>query len=117
MLVQVAQMVLAILATAGYVLYCFVHLYWLGGSEIHYDCMIQVLCDVCTIGYHNTGQQCELCRGGSVQYMLPIVIVIVLAATALIVFIGRRLDTTKFVAGAKVLVYVNIFYLNKFDPS
>ena len=63
-----------------------------------------VLCGVCQIGYHASGSTCSVCRGTANAWLLPIMCVVVVLLCALAVWVSRRLDTTKLVNGAKVIV-------------
>ena len=63
-----------------------------------------VLCGVCQLGYHASGSECSLCRGSANAWLLPVMCVAVVLVGALAVWVSRRVDTTKLVNGAKVIV-------------
>ena len=65
---------------------------------------VGVLCGVCQVGFHASGSVCSVCRGSFNAWLLPVMCVVLVLVSALAVWVSRRLDTTKLVNGAKVLV-------------
>ncbi len=62
-----------------------------------------VLCGTCALGFHNSGQTCVECVG-TTKYAIVIVVIVATLAFALLYWVSLKLDTTKFVNGAKVAV-------------
>jgi hypothetical protein len=62
------------------------------------------MCGVCAPGYHLSSKACELCAGSANTYLLPILAAALLVCVALFVFISRRVNLTKLVSAAKVIV-------------
>jgi hypothetical protein len=62
------------------------------------------MCGVCSSGYHLSSRACELCTGSANAYLLPVLAVTLVACVALFVFISRRVNLTKLVSAAKVIV-------------
>ncbi len=54
--------------------------------------------------YHASGLSCTLCRGSANAYLLPVLCVVAVLVAAAGYYVAKRLDTTKFVSAAKVLV-------------
>lgn len=61
-----------------------------------------VLCGVCERGYHATGSACTVCVGSN-QTMLPILAGVIVIVGAILVYIAKRVDTSKMVSTTKVL--------------
>ena len=62
------------------------------------------MCGVCSPGYHLSSRACELCSGSVNAYLMPVLVLALVAFVALFVFISRRVNLTKLVSAAKVIV-------------
>jgi hypothetical protein len=62
------------------------------------------MCGVCSPGYHLSSRACELCTGSANAYLLPVLAVALVAFVVLFVYISRRVNLTKLVSVAKVIV-------------
>jgi hypothetical protein len=62
------------------------------------------MCGVCSSGYHLSSRACELCTGSANAYLLPVLALVLVACVALFVYISRRVNLTKLVSAAKVIV-------------
>jgi hypothetical protein len=60
-------------------------------------------CAFCQLGYHLDETSCDVCQGGT-KFMLPIVIVVAIAAGALFYFVASKFNTKKVVGVVQVLV-------------
>jgi hypothetical protein len=63
----------------------------------------QVLCGVCELGFHNSGQSCTECVGVT-KYAIIIVILAGVLGLCLFVYVSRKFETRTLVSGAKILV-------------
>jgi hypothetical protein len=62
------------------------------------------MCGVCSRGYHLSSRACELCAGSANAYLLPVLALALVAFVLLFVYISRRVNLTKLVSAAKVIV-------------
>ncbi len=62
------------------------------------------MCGVCSSGYHLSSRACEPCTGSANAYLLPVLALAMVAIAAFFVYISRRVNLTKLVSAAKVIV-------------
>jgi hypothetical protein len=62
------------------------------------------MCGVCSPGYHLSSRACELCSGSANAYLLPVLALALIAFAVGFVYISRRVNLTKLISAAKVIV-------------